>query len=139
MINVIQSQDEKHRKMLAALRSMDECCDPCDLAYSLGLRVRPSREPRASVRDGILRFPNRANLDIRGLSIFLALAEHLLPAGTSPASILESATELALPRHVARFCSISGLREIQPHFPPRLLEAAAMRKRGSGVMARSAV
>lgn len=113
------------------------CCNPKDLAVALGLRVMPANVERAYIAEGVLRFPNRAQLPRCGKSIYLALARYILVIfgeDSSPETVEIAAMELALPLSVARMCRLRDLAKTQPHYPLTELENALMTVDGSRVM-----
>lgn len=102
------------------------CCDPQWIVKAHGLTPCPWPTDRAFVRAGVLYYPERMQIDERGLEVLRAFAAHL---GQGEDLVIE----IALPTDVAGDMAFSQLGDIQPHVPVEWLRGVyARRRRASG-------
>ena len=108
------------------------CCDPRDLAESVGLAPCPERTQQPFVRGNTLFYPDHLGLPERGAGIYWLLAERLFPAAQ-----LQMMRELILPEAVSLVALFGDLATIQPHAPLGLVQSLFMLRahRRSGVVA----
>jgi hypothetical protein len=121
------------------------CCDPCDLAYGLGLRPCPTRTEVAFIRDGVLHYPEDASLPQLGLAIYRLLAKMLWPRyerllferhATTPrlGDHFRLMVELILPEQAAKTSAFCDLARLQPNAPLGLVQAIYMSHGRSGII-----